>query len=156
MKINDSADTILKLETNIDDTTPENLGYVMDILLDAGALDVFYTPIYMKKKRPAYMLTVLCREEDAGVLEDIIFSETSTIGIRRQMMERRILPRTFKYIETPVGTIKCKAVTLPGGGERLYPEYEELVRCASEYNMPFPEVKRMAEAIIMEEKQCQN
>lgn len=116
-------DVINVLETNLDDCTGEILGYVMDRLFDNGAKDVFYAPIYMKKNRPAYKLTVLCGDEKVEVLEDIIFMETTSIGIRKRKEERTILLRCFKEIETKYGKLKVKAVQTPRG-ECLYPEYE--------------------------------
>ena len=117
-------DVINVLETNLDDCTGEVLGYVMDKLFQNGAKDAFYTPIYMKKNRPAFKLTVLCGEEHVEILEDIIFTETTSIGIRKRKEERTILLRCFKEIETQYGMVKVKSVQAPDG-ERLYPEYED-------------------------------
>lgn len=117
-------DVINVLETNLDDCTGEILGYVMDRLFENGAKDVFYTPIFMKKNRPAYKLTVLCANDCIESLEDIIFTETTSIGIRKHKEERTILSRSFKEIETRYGKVKVKAVQIPGG-ERIYPEYED-------------------------------
>ena len=82
-------DKICKLEANIDDSTGEQLGYVLGALMEAGARDVHYTPVYMKKNRPGWQLNVICMEEDREKLENIIFRETTTIGIRRQKMDGR-------------------------------------------------------------------
>ena len=101
-------DTIYKLESNIDDCTGEALGFVMEELLCAGARDVHYIPVYMKKNRPAYQLTVLCDEEKIPEMERLIFLHTTTIGIRRQQMERTILKRENKTIETTYGSIEVK------------------------------------------------
>lgn len=92
----ENKDVIVKLESNVDDCSGEALGYVMERLLKAGARDVHYTPVFMKKNRPAYQLNVICSEEDVSKLEDIIFEETTTIGIRKQKMERSILKREIK------------------------------------------------------------
>ncbi|MGE4213845.1 MAG: nickel insertion protein [Anaerotignaceae bacterium] len=116
-------DVINVLETNLDDCAGEILGYVMDKLFENGAKDVFYTPIYMKKNRPAHKLTVLCADEKVEVLEDIIFMETTSIGIRKHKEERTVLSRCFKEIETKYGKLKVKAVKTPVG-ERFYPEFE--------------------------------
>jgi len=116
-------DKVVLLETNIDDSKGEHLGYAIEKLLEAGALDVYYTPIFMKKNRPAYKLTVLCADDKVEVLEDIIFMETTSIGIRKRKEERTILLRCFKEVETQYGKLKVKAVQTPDG-ERLYPEYE--------------------------------
>ncbi len=118
------SDIIYKLETNIDDCSGEALGHTMKKLLDAGARDVYYTPIFMKKNRPAYTLTVLCKEEDIARLELVLFKETTTIGIRRCRMERSILQREPVTVETSAGSVLAKKVILPDGEVRVYPEYD--------------------------------
>ncbi len=119
-------DRVWKLETNVDDCSGEDLGYVMEELFKAGARDVFYSPIYMKKNRPGILLSVLCMEEDVGRLEQIIFQETTTIGIRRCPYERTILPRKKGLVQTDWGEVEVKICTLPDGRERVYPEYESV------------------------------
>lgn len=119
------ADCIWKLETNIDDCTGEALGYVMERLMEEGARDVNYMPVYMKKNRPAYQLNILCTEEDITKLEQIVFEETTTIGIRRQRMERCVLKRTVETIRTSIGDARVK-VCMIGSGVRKYPEYESV------------------------------
>ena len=121
---------ICKLETNVDDCSGESLGHVMDCLLREGARDVYFTPIYMKKNRPAVMLSVICMPEDAERLENIIFRETTTIGIRHMLMDRTVLSRSIREEETPYGRIRYKDVTLPDGTRRSYPEYEDLAAAA--------------------------
>ena len=108
------------LESNIDDCTGEALGYAMERLLEAGARDVFFTPIYMKKNRPAYRLSVLCDEERIREMDEILFRETTTIGVRRCRVERDTLERRFAETETPLGTAKVKICTLPDGEETAY------------------------------------
>ena len=103
MKQIPGTNKVCKLETNIDDSTGEVLGHVMELLMSHGAKDVHYIPVMMKKNRPAYLLNVLCDEEKRKELETIIFKETSTIGIRRTYMERTVLQRTFETISTPLG-----------------------------------------------------
>ncbi|MGL4790975.1 MAG: nickel insertion protein [Anaerotignaceae bacterium] len=132
-------DEIIVLETNLDDCTGEILGYVMDKLLLAGAKDVFYTSIFMKKNRPAYMLTVLCKEDKVEELENIIFTETTSIGIRKRTEVRTILKRSFKEIETPYGLLKVKSVLTPIG-ERNYPEFEAAKLLSEKFNIPLTEV----------------
>ena len=105
---NDEKDTIWKLECNIDDCTGEALGYCMGKLLQAGARDVHYIPVYMKKNRPAYQLDVICEEEKRETLENIIFTETTTIGIRRCQMERTVMKREFATITTEYGDAAVK------------------------------------------------
>ncbi|MDE7334615.1 MAG: nickel pincer cofactor biosynthesis protein LarC [Lachnospiraceae bacterium] len=125
-------DVIYKLETNIDDCTGEILGYVMERLLEAGARDAHFIPVYMKKNRPAYELTVICDESSIGKLEQIIFEETTTIGIRRMKMERTILPRKSGSIMIDGRELKVKKCTLPDGQVRCYPEYDSVVELAKE------------------------
>ncbi len=119
------TDVICKLESNIDDCTGEALGYVMDRLLEAGARDVNYTPIYMKKNRPAYQLNVICKEDSVPEMEEIIFRETTTIGIRRMKMERTILRREVRKLETSLGEAEVK-ICGSKGNLRVYPEYESV------------------------------
>ena len=104
----DCADYIYKLETNIDDCSGEVLGFVMEKLFEAGARDVHYTPVYMKKNRPAWLLTVICKEEDVPGMEALIFAETTSIGIRRARMERTILPRRKRKVMIPFGEVEVK------------------------------------------------
>lgn len=128
MQIN--RDKICRLETNIDDCSGEILGYVMDRLFEAGAKDVHYLPVFMKKNRPAYQLNVICSPEEAEKMENIIFRETTTIGIRRQILERSILFREIKTISTSLGNAKVKVCTYPDGKQEMYPEYEDVMRLA--------------------------
>lgn len=127
-------DVIYKLESNIDDCPGETFGYVMDRLFEAGARDVYYTPIYMKKNRPAYQLNVICRAEDIPGMEQIIFRETTTIGIRRVEMERTVLKREQCINNTSLGTIEVKVC-----GDRTYPEYESLMAVCKEQGIPYLE-----------------
>lgn len=135
-------DTVWKLEANVDDCTGEALGYCMEKLLSEGARDVFYTPVFMKKNRPAVMITVLCDEVHREKLETVLFKETTTIGIRRTEMERTVLPRTMKKVETALGEVDVKEVTLPDGEKRRYPEFESVAALAKEKNLSFQEVLR--------------
>ncbi|WP_455617778.1 nickel pincer cofactor biosynthesis protein LarC [Eisenbergiella sp.] len=142
-------DTICKLETNIDDCTGEMLGYVMDRLFEEGARDVHYMPVFMKKNRPAYQLNVICSEEDADKLEQVIFAETTTIGIRRLRMERTVLPRRIIQVDTPLGQASVKVCSLDGEN-RYYPEYTDAARLGREHNRPFMEVYEMIKAACPE------
>lgn len=129
-------DSIWKLETDLDDCPGEALGHVLEALLAAGARDVQYTPVYMKKNRPGYLVTVLCKEAQRSVLEALLFRETTTIGIRRIRMDRSILKRQERTVETALGPVKVKEVQVPRltpdgnvaeeGETRWYPEYESI------------------------------
>ena len=137
----ETKDTIIKMETNIDDCSGEVLGFVMERLMKAGARDVHYVPVFMKKNRPAWVLNVICKEEDMEMLQNIIFEETTTIGIRYSRMERTILPRETRTLPTPWGEVLAKVCTL-NGKEQLYPEYESVAQLSREKEIPFAEIYR--------------
>lgn len=130
------ADTICKLECNVDDSSGEALGYCMEQLFAAGARDVSYIPLFMKKNRPAYQLNVICKEEDVSKLEEVIFAETTTIGIRRVKMERTILEREILSEETSLGQVQVKKCRLKNTVHR-YPEYESVRKIAQQTEIPF-------------------
>ena len=130
---------IYKLESNIDDSTGEALGFVMDKLFEAGARDVHYIPVYMKKNRPAYQINVICKKEDIEKLEQIIFMETTTIGIRRIKMERSVLNREIKTMQTSLGEVQVKECNLELG-KRVYPEYSSVVELCKKHNMSYQDV----------------
>lgn len=120
-----ATDSLTLLETNVDDCTGEALGFVMEQLLSAGARDVFYTPISMKKNRPAYLLSVLCTEDSRAAMERLIFTHTTTIGIRRMSVARTTLSRRSGKVETSFGEIDVKYYDAPDG-VRVTPEYESV------------------------------
>lgn len=133
---------IYKLESNIDDSTGEALGFVMDKLFEAGARDVHYIPVYMKKNRPAYQINVICKKEDIEKLEQIIFMETTTIGIRRIKMERSVLNREIKTMQTSLGEVQVKECNLELG-KRVYPEYSSVVELCKKHNMSYQDVDHL-------------
>jgi uncharacterized protein (TIGR00299 family) protein len=133
-------DEIMVLETNLDDVTAEVIGHCSQLLWDDGALDVYTTPIYMKKNRPATKLTVLCLVQDLERIEGRIFAETSTLGIRRWRADRHKLERTVAEESTPWGSVKGKRVVLPTGESRFFPEYEDCRRLANEHRIPLQSV----------------
>ena len=130
-------DRIWKLETNVDDCTGEELGNVMRLLFEAGARDVYYTPVYMKKNRPAYELSVICEENQIPFMEDIIFEETTTIGIRRNYMNRTILKREISSVCIDGFQAKIKICTLPNGQTRCYPEYDSVTAFAEKKHISY-------------------
>lgn len=145
MLIEDGAkekDLIYKLETNIDDCTGESLGYTMERLMESGARDVHYIPVYMKKNRPACQLNVICAREDIERMEEIIFRETTTIGIRRIPMERTILRRELRTVQTVLGEAQVK-VCRYGGMERYFPEYNSVVALCRKHDRNYQEVYQM-------------
>lgn len=129
-------DAIVKLESDLDDCTGEILGYTLEKLMNAGALDVHYTPIFMKKNRPGWEITVLCRPEKKEAMEEILFSETTTIGIREfENVSRTILAREEKEIETPFGPALAKVVSHQGK-TYVYPEYDSVKALAEKTGVP--------------------
>ena len=122
-------ETITVIETNIDDCSSEILAYAMEKLFDAGANDVFFTPVYMKKNRPAIKLTVLCKSEDVDKLAKIIFAETTTIGVRIREEKRICLERRAKVVKTIYGELKVKEVEFDGE-KKIVPEYEDAKKLA--------------------------
>jgi len=128
------------LETNLDDVPGELVGYCQERLLESGALDVYTTAIGMKKNRPAVMLSVLCSAPDIERLEQFIFDETGTLGVRRAAYERTSLERQEATVETPWGPVAGKRITDPHGRRRFSPEYEECRRIAREQELPLREV----------------
>ena len=136
-------DTICKLEANIDDCTGEALGYAMKLLMEAGARDVYYVPAFMKKNRPAWILNVLCKEEVREDLEQIIFRETTTIGIRRTEMKRTILEREIREIDTSLGKALMK-VCKDGEKTYFYPEYESLAELCKKTGLSYREAFEIA------------
>lgn len=127
------------LETNIDDCTGEMLGHVSEILLEAGARDVFFTPVYMKKNRPAYMLSVMCGGAQREYMESLIFRHTTTIGIRRYSVMRSVLERQEATAETSYGVVKIKKIVGPGGACSM-PEYESIREICARTGEGFPKV----------------
>jgi uncharacterized protein (TIGR00299 family) protein len=130
------------LEANIDDSTPEVLGYAMERLLDAGALDVTVTPVQMKKNRPGSMLSVIARPEDQERLAAVLFSETSTLGVRLYGAERRVQRREIVQIDTSFGPVRVKFAE----SGAFAPEYEDCRKLAAEKNVPLRTV--MTEATV--------
>ena len=132
-----NSDRVCILETNIDDCTGEAMGHAMSRLMEEGAKDVVYSPVYMKKNRPGYLLKVICDPSDASYLEQIIFTETTTLGIRRCFAERAVLSRKVEEFDTSFGRVRAKVSDFPDG-RKAYPEYDDVVRVSD--GLPFREV----------------
>jgi uncharacterized protein (TIGR00299 family) protein len=130
------TETVTILEANLDDLNPQIFGYVMDRLLEAGALDVFAVPVQMKKNRPGTLLTVLAKPEDAGQLTKIIFDETTTLGVRRREEQRQVLARTWQTVSTKFGAVRIKIGSMNGSVTSYAPEYEDCRRIAEERKVP--------------------
>lgn len=131
--------SIYKLESNIDDCSGEALGYVVEKLLSEGARDVHFIPVFMKKNRPAYQLNVVCREEDIEKFEQIIFEETTTIGIRKQKIEMTMLKTELKIIDTSLGKAQVKIYDLKNE-KRIYPEYNSIVEICKKSGKSYQEI----------------
>ena len=119
-----ATDTVTRLETNLDDSSPEILGATMDKLFAAGALDVFFTPVQMKKNRPGVQLTVLCEESRVESMSDIIFRETSAFGLRMDQVVRLKLERRFETVATEFGEVTVKLGLKEGRVIQVAPEFE--------------------------------
>ncbi len=141
-KIEKPNEDFVVMETNIDDASGEILGYTQELLFKNGALDVFYTPIFMKKNRPAYKLTVMCKRENIQKLQNIIFKETTTIGIRYRFEYRTELDREIVELDTKYGKIKAKKV-INNGDTYVYPEYESIKELAEKNNIPLKELYKL-------------
>ena len=133
-------DTVAVLETNLDDISAEWLGFFVERALGAGALDVFHTPIQMKKNRPGVLLTVLCPQAEADRFSELILRETSAFGLRRSTAERRKLVRDFAPVSTRFGEVTVKLGKLNGRVIQAAPEFEACRRIALEQGVPIREV----------------
>jgi len=146
-EVESAAAEIVSLETNIDDQSGEVLGYLMERLFTAGALDVFYIPIQMKKHRPGVLVRVLCALPDEQRCADVLFAETTTLGIRRNLCARTVLPRAFRTVETPYGPVRVK-VSRWGDIERAEPEFDDCRTLAETHQIPLRVVMQAAKAAI--------
>jgi hypothetical protein len=147
-----TPEIISVLEANIDDLNPQVFGYVMDKLLEAGALDVFGVPVQMKKSRPGMLLTVLSRTEDSQRLAWIVFTETTTLGIRRREERREVLLRRSQSVQTPWGEVSMKIANLNGTVTNCAPEYEDCRRIAAERGIPLKSVMQEAIRIYLDQQ----
>jgi uncharacterized protein (TIGR00299 family) protein len=139
-----SEETVSVLEANLDDLNPQVFGYVMDRLLEEGALDVFGVPVQMKKSRPGMVLTVLCRPEDAAKLTQLLFTETSTLGVRRRDERRQALGRKWVTVATEWGEVRLKIASMNGTVTNYAPEYEDCRKLAAEHRVPLKAVMQAA------------
>jgi len=146
-----AADVVTVLEANLDDLNPQVFGYVMQRLLDEGALDVFYTPVQMKKNRPGMLLTVLAKNEQAGALSRLLFNETTTLGIRTRQERRLILERGWEKAITPWGDVRIKVANLNGAATST-PEFEDCRRIAEQHQIPLKHVMQEALRAYLESK----
>ena len=140
----EEATTVAVLEANIDDLNPQVFGYVMDRLLEEGALDIFGMPVQMKKNRPGMLLSVLCRPEHATKLTQLLFTETTTLGVRRREEQRQALTRNWVGVTTRWGQVRLKVASMNGTVTNYAPEYEDCRRIAAEHHVPLKNVMQEA------------
>jgi len=139
-ELEDQIETIALLETNLDNMLPEGLGYLMERLLDAGALDVTFIPVQMKKNRPGVQIQVMARPDNRDLLMEIMFRESSTLGVRFFYNQRKVLKRSFREEDSPWGRLQIKEVINNDGTLTLAPEYEACRKIARMNNIPLKKV----------------
>jgi len=137
-------DTVVVLEANLDDLSPQVVGYTLEKLFEEGALDAFSVPVQMKKNRPGTLLTVLSTPQHASRLTQLIFQETSTLGVRRREERRQTLARRFESVETQWGEVRMKISSMNGTISNYTPEYEDCRRIAVQYHVPLKKVLQEA------------
>ena len=136
--------TIRVLEANLDDMNPQIFGYLLEKALAAGALDVFATPIQMKKSRPGIVVTIMCQPEDESKFQAMLFAETTTLGVRSHLVDRQALPREHVVISTRFGDVRVKVSQTNGRVQHASPEFEDCRKLAEEKNVPLQEVMEQA------------
>jgi hypothetical protein len=135
-----NVETLSLLETNLDDFNPQFYEPVIGHLFEAGAVDVYLSSIQMKKNRPGTLLSVLCFPQEADKLEGVLFDETSTLGVRRQLIERHALPRATRQVQTTWGKVRIKIAVLGSGRLKAAPEFEDCRALAELHNIPIKDV----------------
>jgi pyridinium-3,5-bisthiocarboxylic acid mononucleotide nickel chelatase len=141
------VETIAILETQIDDLSPQVIAYVMEQLLQEGALDVFTQAIGMKKSRTGLLLTVICPSDRVKICERILFRETTTLGIRHRLQERTILPREIHWVETEYGKARVKITRRDRDIYTVQPEYEDCAQLARQNQVPLLQIQRIVQAL---------
>jgi len=148
------SESVVVLESNLDNVSAEAIGFLMDTLLEAGALDVFFTPIVMKKSRPAQKISVLCRRGDQCRLEEIVFRNVPTLGIRSHSVSRRVLDRRHVSVSTQWGTVRVKEALSAGRTLHAWPEYEDIRRIATVHGVGISRVREAVMAKYNETRRC--
>jgi pyridinium-3,5-bisthiocarboxylic acid mononucleotide nickel chelatase len=150
-----NLEEIWVLETQVDDLNPQIVGYLFDRILAAGAVDIFSQPVAMKKSRPGILLTVICHPDKIGICEQIIFRETTTLGIRRSRQDRAILPRQIQTVDTPYGPVRVKVATSnhPPQGEiwNIQPEYADCATLADRYQVSWQTIHDAARLALQQQ-----
>ena len=139
-----NVEEIVVLEANLDDLNPQIIGYAAERLMSDGALDVFTTAVQMKKGRPGTVLTVLCRPDHESKLRDILFRESSTLGVRSRREQRHVLARRHESVSTPWGEVRIKIGSVNGTEAQAAPEYEDCRRIAADQRVPLKTVMQEA------------
>jgi len=142
---------VLLLECNVDDMSGEALAYALERLLEAGALDAWFTPIYAKKNRPAVLLSVLCRLQDGASITERLLTETTTLGVRTRQVDRVICERQSLTTQTPWGAVRCKVKLLAGRALSVKPEYEDCARLARLHDVRLEAVIDQARRLAWEQ-----
>jgi pyridinium-3,5-bisthiocarboxylic acid mononucleotide nickel chelatase len=154
LSTNTTTETITVLEANLDDLNPQVFGYMMERLFEEGALDAFGMPLQMKKNRPGTLLTVLCKPDDAGKLTKLIFTETTTLGVRQRDEQRQTLARRWENVQTQWGEVRIKIASMNGSVTNYAPEYEDCRKIAAEHRVPLKNViQEAARAYLGSQKQ---
>jgi uncharacterized protein (TIGR00299 family) protein len=140
------TDNLLVLETNLDDVSPQVLGFVMERAFELGCLDCWFTPIQMKKNRPATMVSILCAEDKRSDLTELLYRETTTLGIRVRTVERECLPREMIRVETEYGAVDVKVARLSGEIVNVMPEYDQVKLLANKHEVAFRRIRDAVDA----------
>jgi hypothetical protein len=148
----DESEQLWMLETNIDDMSPQVFGHVMEQAFEMGALDCYFTPIQMKKNRPGVLLSILCRPEERESLSQLVFAETTTLGLRSYEVERRALEREIVSVETEYGRIDFKVARLNGHVVNGTPEYDQCRQAAINSKVPLRVVENAARSAFLKQK----
>ncbi|NLA87238.1 MAG: LarC family nickel insertion protein, partial [Clostridiales bacterium] len=143
----ETTDAVVDISCNLDDMTPEAIGFAAELLFENGALDVYTTPVYMKKNRPATILTCLCKPDDRHHLSQLMLTHTTTIGVRYQTLRRDILTYTWQTVQTLYGEIRIKTVR-DSGFMKQKPEYEDVRAASLKHDVPFSQVYAAAAAAM--------
>jgi uncharacterized protein (TIGR00299 family) protein len=149
-----ASDSVMVVETNIDDMNPQAYAFVMERAFELGALDLYLTPVQMKKGRPGVLLTVLCDEGRLDSVSELLLRETTTLGIRYYRARRRVLARSLEIVETPYGSVRVKVAREDGRTVHFQPEYEDCARIASERRVPLIEVQAAAGAAFRKSQEA--
>jgi uncharacterized protein (DUF111 family) len=148
----EQLEPLLQQQAQIDDATAEDLAFLAEALREAGAVEVFSQPIGMKKGRTGTLLTALLPPELAPRLRQVWWRHGTSLGVREQRQERWILPRELLRVATPLGPVRLKRASLPGGGERYKAEHGDLAALAREHNLSLQEVRELVERARQEER----